>query len=289
MKRFTKLWVLLIISLMGMAVFFAGCKEETEFELTPDRDVAETLAGSIAMSTGGALDQLSDLCDLLYTPSTEALEGKYPKTHYFMNKTFNSINGTWTIHLERERGNPGETPYAVMTRDYTLQYLDSAGIPQQYYITTDDTARTVNFSIKGGTGQHVTRRISQQLNAISGSWTVTNAHLPLVTINGSYTRAAVDTITGWNRTRISDHTLNLTFTDIVAPRGYQSAYPYFYQAVSGNMSGTFDADITFIQGDAYNETSVHRSFSIDFGNGSGDIQIGSEHYRANLYSGEILD
>lgn len=291
MKQRFFLSVCMIMLIISSFFFLMACSEEkSEQKLVPDRDVAETLAGAISYNTGGAIDQISDLCEFLDVNDTTKVEQvilkNFSPKSVSINRTYDSLNGFWTINVEKIRGDSLSAPFAHILRKYTLQFLNVNNIPQRNYVTAADTARTVLFSIKRGYGKHLTRRISQQLDSLSGAWTVTNAHLPEVTINGTYYRAATDTIRGFNRLRNSDHQLELNFNNIVAPRG---VHPNIYQAVSGSLSGTFDAVITFISGTAYNETVIHRDFNVIFGDGNGSIILGSKHYWANLYSGELQD
>ncbi len=295
MKNKSLITFCIIITTIALLLFLTACTEKkTEKTLTPDRDVAESMAGAVSVSTGGALDQISDLCEFLdvsdvYHDTTNVervLLKNFPPKSVTINKTYDEDNGIWTINIEKIRGDSLSIPFAHLYRKYTLQFKNAQGIPQRHYITESDTATTVNFSIKQGHGRHVTRRISQQLDSLMADWTVTDANKSLVTINGTYYRAAVDTITGFNRTRTSDHSLELTFHDIVAPRGI---HPNLYSAVSGSLTGTFNAVVTFTSGTAYNETTIHRDINIVFGTGRGDITIGSKHYKADLYSGELLD
>lgn len=279
----------LLVTFTISLLFVTGCEKANPDKLTADRDAAETTAGAIGLNTGGALDQISDLCDFLVPDLTQALDKHFPKTYFILNKAYNVGTGTWTIHIERERGIAGDTPYAYINRDYTLQFLNAGGFPQQLYVTGIDTARTVHFNVTQGSGTHRTRRISQQLDSLYAAWTITEAHLPIVTINGVYARAAVDTISGWDKLRTSNHKLQLTFSDITAPRGGQPAYPYFYQAVSGNIYGTFDADITFLSGSAYSEANVHRAINITLGEGKGIIETGISTFKAGLASGELVN
>lgn len=279
----------LIFSLFLFIVFTACADKDSDEILTPDRDAGETIAGAMALSTGGVVDQLADLCEFLVDDTTKVAEvimRNYNTRDYQMHKTYNAALGQWNITVERTRGIIGVIPFAHTYRNYILKYLDADGNPQKYYVTATDTARTVNFRIMLGTGEFMTRRISHKLDSLSASLIVTNAHQEMVTINGDYYKAAMDTIRGWNRIRKSNHQLQLNFADVVAPRG---PHALFYQAVSGHVTGTFDAVVTFISGNAYNETTIHRDIDIVFGNGRGDITVGTKHFTADLFAGELID
>lgn len=292
MKRKYFLTISLHLTLMLLLLLVTACDDKkTEKKLTADRDVAETTAGAISYSTGGAIDQIADLCELLDLRDTTKVEQvilkDYPSRSVTVNKTYNEEQGFWTINVEKIRGDSLSIPYAHIYRKYTLKFLNEAGEAQRHYITEADTARTVKFAIKSGSGEFETRRISQQLDTLFSDWTITDANEPIVTINGTYYRAAVDKITGFNKERTSDHWLDLEFHDIHAPRGMQSN---FYAAISGLISGHFHADITFQSAAAYTETSIDRNIEILLGGGNGQITWHTTaHYDADLYTGEVLD
>jgi hypothetical protein len=275
--------ILLISILLLLSLGLSSCKEKVkDITLTPDRDAAETTGGALAIGTGGAIDQISDLCEFLSVDATKAKSDRWVS----MNKSYDSLSGYWTIHLERLRGLEGVIPFAHTHRLYTMQYLNANGDFQKYYKTGVDTARTVHFNVKRGWGVHQTRRISQQLDSLAAEWTVTDAHLPNVTINGTYYRAAVDTISGFNRLRTSNHQLNLNFSDVVVPRGSQ---PNLYAAISGHVTGSFHAVVTFLSGSAYSETTIDRTIDVTMGGGRGNLTIGNKAYVTDLYTGEVLN
>lgn len=279
----------LLFTIVALFIFTACDDNVKEKTLTPDRDAAETLAGALAYNTGGMVDQISDLCELLVadTSSVEKhFSSKYPSRLYIMNKVYNEITGEWTITLERSRGDDTETPFSHIHRIYTLKYLDIDGNPQKFYVTENDTARTVNFRIKHGSGTFRTRRINQQLDSLSGYWVVSNAHSQTISISGNYYRAAQDTITGWNRIRHCNHVMSMNFTDMTAKR---LVYTNFYRNVSGPLVGSFYATVTFTSGSPYNETTIQRMLNINLGNGRGNIVFGNNRFTADLYLGELID
>jgi hypothetical protein len=290
MKIKNFLTICLLIATVTVFLCLTACTDKkTEKTLTPDRDVAETTAGAVSFNTGGVVDQLSDLCEFLVADTTkfsEVLLKDSSEKWESINKTYNYETGYWTINLERVRGDTLTIPNAHLFRKYTLRFLNVAGNPQKYYVTDADTARTVNFSIKRGWGEFKTRRISQVLDSLTADWTVTDANLPLVTINGTYYRAAVDTISGFNKVRTSDHWLELNFNDIEVPRGHQTN---FYLAVSGSLTGLFHADITFSSGTAYSETTIDRNINVVFGQGRGNIALGTTSFKADLSTGELIN
>ncbi|MBM4403540.1 MAG: hypothetical protein FJ042_04035 [Candidatus Cloacimonetes bacterium] len=285
MKR--KIPVPLIGACLGIALIslFSACEENTN-NPSITQDAAESIAGNLAYSTGGMIDQLVDLSSFATSDGMDKLEQKYPRDYFVFTKTYDIDTEEWSIHIERERGTAGLIPYAFVSRDYTLKFLNSTGQAQQYYITGADTARTIQFNIVQGQGRHVTRRLSQQLNEVNANWTLTNAHQNIITINGDYYRAAVDTIRTFFRVRTSDHYLEFNLTDLIMPRG---SGPGIVNAISGQITGHFHADITFTSGTSYSEHTIDRYFDIQIGGGQADIDIGNATFRANILSGELIE
>jgi len=284
-KRF--LHVCMVLGVVGL-LFITACGKTTApndtSNPTANRDAAEVIASDIAYQTGGTVDQIADVCLFATADGLNNMKSKYPDTYFNIQKTYNGSTGIWAIHIERERGTAGLIPYAFFARDYTLQYLNEADEFQQHYVVGADTARTIQFNVVQGTGRHITRRLSQQLNQLTAHWTVTNANQNIVTVNGDYSRAAVDTLTYWNRIRTSDHTLLLTIQDLTVPRGEN---PNIANAISGHITGHLHAEITFTNGTAYNESVIDRDIDITIGNGQGNIDINGTTYRSDISNGEL--
>ena len=284
------IFVKAIVVIMGLIILGAvsGCDDKTTnpvLDYTASDDAAEVIAGNIAYQTGGTVDQMADLCLFATPDGLTRIEEKYPNTYFIFQKIYNPDSQEWEIHIERERGIAGYVPYAFYSRDYRLQFLNAQGFPQQYYIAGGDTARTISFDVLEGSGIHKTHRISQQLNELTAQWTVSNAHQDNVTINGNYYRAAVDTISVFNRMRSSDHNLQLNIVDVVVPRDGDTL---MVDAISGNISGHFHADIVFISGANYSENTVDRDINITFGGGRANIALAGRNYMADLMSGELI-
>ncbi|MDZ7269720.1 MAG: hypothetical protein ONB48_20945 [candidate division KSB1 bacterium] len=276
------------------ALTLAACSNEdplsSSASLSATEDAAESIASALGADNGGATDQVSDVIELagssgLQKPA-EVLLGKYsvPGAVASVDTSYDPLTGTWTLHLERERGNPNGVPYAAISRTYTYQFLNPNGQPQKYWKTGADTARTIIFKIIEGTGTHRTRRLSQQLTGLTGEFTATGVNTRLVTINGTYFRSAVDTITTRNAVRTLDHALRLTFTNVQGPRGSRLDLS---RKISGTVSGTYTARVTFQRGAGYRETTINRTFTVVLGNGRADITIGGQRFAGNLTSGEL--
>ncbi|PKN79978.1 MAG: hypothetical protein CVU48_03510 [Candidatus Cloacimonetes bacterium HGW-Cloacimonetes-1] len=273
---------LMALSLFIIFTITACGDSSTESEFGANYDGAQSIGASVSYNTGGAVDQMADLSALLVADSKSALQRLNPDKGIVM--TYNISTGYWNILLTRERGLAGSHPYANITRNYTLQYRNETGDFQKYYVTNNDTARTVIFNIISGSGEHITRNVHQNLDALTGAWIVTKANTDSVVVNGTYNRQAHDTITGYNSTRVSVNTLAVELENVILPRGYTLHY---YNAVSGTLTGTFDATITFSSGDTYVERIVHRDINVSFGEGTAKIDLGARIFKTNLLSGEL--
>lgn len=288
-KRFAHL---LLPALAALAL--VACQNDNPVSsndsLNATEDAAESIASAVGADNGGAADQLSDVIELAGTSGlqkpAEVLLGKYsePNTIASIDTSYDPVTGTWTLRLERARGNPNGIPYAEISRTYTYQFLNKNGQPQKYWKTGADTAYTIKFNIVEGTGTHRTRRLSQELTALSGSFTATGVNTRLVTINGTYFRSAVDTVTTRNAVRTLDHALNLTFTNVQGPRGSRLELS---RKISGTVSGTYTAKVTFQRGESYGETTINRSFTINLGGGNANLNISGKNFEADLTSGEL--
>lgn len=271
-------------------LLLSACSEkDSENELIPERDAGESLAGTFAINTGGVLDQISDLCEFLVDDTTkvaQALSGKYPSRYYSMHKTYDNDLKLWTITINKSRGSLTDLPYAEIERTFTLQYKNLANEPQKWYVTEGDTAHTVKFKIRQGYCHYYTRRIAHNLDSLACDWTISSANQPNVVINGTYYKAGVDTISGWNRIRNSHHVMNMYLNGLVAPRGYHAN---LYAAVSGSVTGSYQSQVQFTYGNGYGETNVNRDFELLIGGGRADIEVGTKDYTADLFIGELLD
>jgi len=257
-------------------------KAETDESLSADMDVAESVAGTVGESTGGAVDQIGDVAMIASMGGlTKTSDTQDPSV---VEKSYDEATGVWTIHLSREHGSKNGLNFAEVERTYTYQFLNKNGVAQKYYITRSDTAYTINFNIVSGSGWHKTRRVSQKLLELSGGWVITNANMPNITINGTYHRAATDTIRTFLRTRTHYHTTDLTFIDIVTPRASRWQ---FEEKISGTITGQYHAEVTFDGPRGYIEKTIDREFTIVFDNGEATVTINGNEYKFGLKDGEL--
>ncbi|MCB9090436.1 MAG: hypothetical protein H6628_19225 [Calditrichae bacterium] len=290
MKKQLNYRQLLALVLTLAMLLLMGCNKDSmdpvadePATLTASDDAAESLASNISEDTGGLTDQMADLLSLASNSGFAKLgqEGDAEA----ISREYDPITGTWTILIERERSNPAGTHSASIYREYNLQFLNAEGEPQQFWLTNGDTARTIQFDIVEGSGEHHTPRISHYLTGLSGSFTATNVNTDLITINGTYFRSGVDTLTTNNLQRTMDHSLDLTVTDLTGPRGIRPRN--LSEALSGTISGTYHAFITWTRGEAYRETEINRTFTIVIGDGNTEIDLDGKRYSCNLQTGDI--
>jgi len=274
------------------AFVMTACDKESPVSPQNDtlatEDAAESIVSAIGSDNGGAVDQLSDVMELASFGRLQAqAEEGLSKASGFgkIDTSYDEATGTWTLKLSRERGNPNGVPYAQFSRTYTYQFLNKNGQPQKYWKVGADTANTITFNIVEGTGTHRTRNLSQKLTGLSGAFTATGVNTRIVTINGTYQRSAVDTITTRESVRTLDHTLKLTFTNVQGPRNGRVDLA---RKFTGNISGTYDAFVTFQRGESYSEKTINRTFSIELGDGNADINIRGLKFKGNLILGELI-
>jgi hypothetical protein len=164
---------------------------------------------------------------------------------------------------------------AYVYRVYQYQFLNAGGTAQRRFVVSGDTARTINFKILRGIGYHRTPRRVHRLDSLGGNWVVTNAHLSTVTITGSagtYYRRGIDTLTTSAATRTHDNTLRITSLSVTRTRGLSPT-------VSGTISGTYEATITFLRGDVYRERSVSREFTVTYTGDETRVGVGGRNFR----------
>jgi hypothetical protein len=285
--------VIPMMFLKGLALaallIFAGCTKENTLEpnstsqITANADVAESAASAVGEEDGGLTDQMGDLFGLTGSEKLTKSDG----TSFLDNKeaTYDSIAGIWTLILERERGSQNGPNYALIKRTYTYQFLNSAGMPQKFYIVNGDTAVSIKFNIVEGEGRHRTKRLSQELLNLEGSFVATGTNTAMITVNGTYKRAAVDTITTKRLTRTHNHQIELAIIDLTGPRGSGKDLS---QKISGTITGTYHADVAFDGAKGYSERTVDRTINIVIGEGESQINVGGQKFIGDLATGEAM-
>lgn len=290
-------WLFVGLTFASFSIF-NGCKKndnltDADYEYQATEDAAQTVAGAVAVNSGGVMDQMSDA---LNTATTSGMQTGSTTISYFgtaldsVNKTYDSVTGWWTVTVVKKRGNPTGNYYAKFTRVYKHQFVNKNGQFQKSYIVGTDTAYTVNHKIVSGDGELKTPRLSHKLLQLSCDWIATGTNTTTVTINtttsGPYFRKSSDTlnrIDGAVRTLNSELTVN--FINVKGPRGSGLNW---HQKTSGTLTGTYHAIVTFQKGVQYREKEINRTFTITLGGTKSKLDIGGKKYDLDLESGEIL-
>ncbi|MEP7219123.1 MAG: hypothetical protein ABI876_09415 [Bacteroidota bacterium] len=279
-------------------MMMTGCQKDnpvaTDTSDIATEDAARSVAGAVGQDNGGVLDQASDVADLAgaqgISGAADLLVDKYGKLALAttVDTTYNPSTGTWTLNLSRTRGTVGGTFYAAITRTYVFQFLNSSGQPQKYWrvIGTNgiDTASSIKFDITAGTGEHHAIGYSQKLSGVHGSWVVTGTNTDTITINGTYSRSAVDTITTRSAVRTLDHSISLAMANVRGPR---SSRGNMAAKTGGTITGAYSAVATFSRGSLYSDKTINRDFTITLGGGNSTINIGGKVFTGVLSSGDL--
>lgn len=276
----------------ALVLLVSGCEKSTDPATdTSSQDAAESIASAIGEDNGGVLDQLGDIALLCSATGLQNFsmssvqDGSLSKGAQALDTLYYDImTGYWTIEVSRERSEMFGLYYANFSRIYQVQFRNSSGQPQQFYIVGNDTARSVNFKILGGTGYARSPRWNHNLTGILADWTVTNAHTNILTVNGTYSRSGLDTLFTYDGVRSADHSLDMTISDVTGPRGTRSNISV---ATSGQLSGTYAGTITFISGTVYGERDFTRNFTVVFNNGTATITVNGRTFTSDLKTGVV--
>jgi hypothetical protein len=142
-------------------------------------------------------------------------------------------------------------------------------------------ADNVKHKLTGGTGYFFTPRLVHHLRSISSDWTASNANTDTVTINGTYSRAGVDTIQAVARKgTVLDHTISLNFMNVKGPRGSRLNRS---EKTSGTIQGTYTATVT---APGKEPVSITKTFTITLGGGNATFSVDGTRYIADLATGD---
>lgn len=294
MKRgqyFANLFLILITPFLLNA-----CKDgvtNSDISPTADEDAAESIAASTGYETGGSTDFMGDVSDIASNLGLqEFILGDKTSNQTFkavskqsIDKNFDQATQKWTVTLSRKKGSPEASNYTTISRVCQYQFLNAKNEPQKNYITDSDTAYAMTFIIVSGTNYHRTPRVSGVVTQLSGVFRATELNTSKITINGSFSKSGIDTINTRKGTRIINHTLNLTYTNIIGERGMGKEW---YKTATGTVTGTYVGSIVTQKGTAYNEKSINKNIEITLGvGGKSDIKIGGKKFISKLLSGEL--
>ena len=281
--------ITLLLALLG-AIALTGCSDndattpDASVPATAEKDAAAVIATDLGSDDGGLVDQLSDA--VAFAGGVDLGAKDSGDCEGLRDAVYDDATGTWTITIERERGDIDGVPYAAFSRVYTLRFLDAEGNPQERYMVEGSAANTIEFNIVSGDGIHRTFRVEHTLDPLEGQFVITDANTDLVTINGTYLRSGSHHLDNDRFTRDHVSTLNLELIDVKAPRG---AARDLSEAISGTVTGTYEATITFVRGDDYTEREIYREFTIELGSGDAVMEMNQHRYRARLKTGELVD
>lgn len=281
-------------AMMLFGALFTGCDKSTDATDTSVlyEDAAEAISAGVGDNSGGATESFADVTIAAgggtvssAMPVMDAGDAVTAGT-----PVYDPVTGWWTVTVSRAFDG------ALMTRSITRTYqyqFQKNGVQQKDRINGSDTATALKFRIVSGTGTVRTARLSHTLTQLSGAWTTSDLNKDTVTItlDSTYVRSAIDTITTRNAVRTYNGTLTLSAISVKAPR-YRpllaaSWRAEFHHAISGTVSGNYTATITMQKGDLYKERSVNRDFTITLGGGEGNLNFkGGNRYGIDLHDGQ---
>lgn len=288
---------ILLASLVVFSAFLTivGCSKNDV--MAPDDglysslDDAEAIANNIAEEPGGAIDQMSFLSDLagedgienVAAAAAEKIAASTAEVITSVDTSYDEGAGLWTISISYERSNPTRGVSAGFTREYTVQFLKN-GVAQKYFVNGSDTATTISMVIAEGTGEYHSNRLRHHLVDISGNWTAQNVNGAAMTVNGTYNRAASDTLLTRNATRTFNYSLSLQFAGISIPTGDGDDISQF---IAGGMSGNYEAEISITRGGETYEQSVSRPFAVAFAFERFTLDIDGSTFTVDAETGEL--
>ncbi|MEM0961022.1 MAG: hypothetical protein AAGK21_00615 [Bacteroidota bacterium] len=273
--------------LLAGALVLSACDATSDTVSADDDldDAAVVLASAIALDSGGALEDAAAGASLAVNASAGARHAGPDRPGCENDRSYDAATGFWTASIDCERGDPEGRRYATFERLATYQFLDAAGLPQELR----DGAASASYQILSAESLSRSPRGVHALTSLSSDLTVTDLGEDLVTVNGTYQRAATDTLRGRRGQRTVDYAFDAILTDIQGPRALPRSWR---QAVSGTISGTFQATITRTPTDGETVSrDIDRAFEITFPRDGSDrvaeIVLGGKRYRADVETGEV--
>ncbi len=287
-------WFLSILAAAALALI--GCDKSTDAASDPilEEDAATAIAGAISEDGGGAADQLADVASISTSGGLSAevnlldaaMSTGAPST---IDTLFVPADTSYIFTINRSRANLTGTYVSLIYRMYYVKFINKNGTAQRRYIVStpagNDTARTMLFRILYGRGYHRTPIRVHRLDSLAADWIVTNLNTPVVTVNGSYYRAGNDTLRTRNAERTHANTFSATFTNVTRPR---RALGGTADAISGTISGTYTATITFARGDLYKERSINKTFTVELSGDDATVNMNGKRFRSTWRYGEMF-
>lgn len=266
-------------------LLFAGCDssstDDEVLDTETSTDVATTVALSVSAEDGGVADQLEDVVTLTNDAILSKQEGSHP-TIQSSDPEYDTITGTWTVDISRERTSPNGERSVSYQRSYEYQFLNADGQPQQFFNTDSTLATTMIFRIISGSGQYSSPEVESGLNSLTADWTVSNADEDVFTVSGSYQRSGSSTIERALVTRTMDYAMVINQLEMNVPRG----------GVLRDFTGTLSADYEAMRNtnveNSERDVQVSVSVDITIDDNQVIIDIDRDRFVSTLDTGELI-
>jgi len=277
--------VLGLLLIIGMVVA-SGCSDDESTTPqstavpTADEDVFETVIAAIGEDNGGIVDLAGDIAaasddiDSFPVSAKRIAGGGVP--------VYDSVTKTWQVQVMRQNGSPTDPFRATYMRTYRYQYRDQLGETLQHRVAGSDTAYAIRFEIMEGSGTCHTNRLAQQVMSMTGTLEAAGINTDTITINGTCTRIGLDTLLSYQSARTLEYQLELTFANVRCLRGQTQDVA---QQITGELSGSFTANVSFMSGYTYGETAITRTMAVVMGDGEAVVSIGEKTFNGDLATG----
>lgn len=270
----------------ALAVSLTACDTaDLEDPATDLDDAAVVVAGALALDAGGVLEDAAAAAAFAGATGTARTAGP-DRPGCRGDRSYDEAAGLWTVAADCERASPDGRFSASFQRVSTYQFLGADGTPQQ----SPRGAAVLEADVLSGSSLFRSPHRTHALTSLTSDLTVTRLDADLVSVSGTYGRAATDTLRGARGERTVAYDLDLVLDDVQGPRGTARQWR---QAVGGSISGTLVATITRTAAGGNTETrTVDRAFTVTFptdasGGRVAEIALGGRRYRADVTTGEV--
>lgn len=274
---------------LGATVVALGACDSADADLSADEldDAAAVVANALAVDAGGALEEAAAGASLASTADNVGRSAGPDRPGCEGSRTYDEAAALWTVVLDCERGSATGERSASFERRATYRFLGADGTPQR----ERRGAAAVDYAVLSGTGLVRAPRRTHALTRLETDLAVTGLDGDLATVNGSYLRAATDTLRGARGERTVTSTLALTLDSVQGPKTRARRWR---EAVAGTVTGTFQATITRTATNGSTATrTIDEDFTVTFPRtGSGErvaeIAIGGRRYQADVETGDVI-